>query len=71
MNLKNLNLDGISKEIRDTSSKIDDIDYEVDQIKERLETISEIEDFIYECSIGSYDISDEGKKLADNLWRKY
>lgn len=71
MNLKNLDLDRVSKEIRETSSKIDDIDYEVDQLKERLEAISEIEDFIYSISNGDYNTNEEGQKIASELWRKY
>lgn len=71
MNLKDINLDSISEQIRKTSNAIDDIDYEVDQLKERLETISEIEDFIYSVSNGDYDTNEEGQKLASELLRKY
>ena len=71
MNLKELNLDGISESIRKASNSIDDIDYEIDQLKERLEIISEIEDFIYSISNGEYDTNEEGQKIATELWRKY
>ena len=71
INLKDINLDSISEQIRKTSNTIDDIDYEVDQLKERLEIISEIEDFIYSISNGEYDINEEGQKIATELWRKY
>ena len=71
MNLKDINLDSISEQIRKTSNAIDDIDCEVDELKERLETISEIEDFIYSISNGEYDTNEEGQKIATELWRKY
>ena len=71
MNLKELNLDGISESIRKASNSIDDIDYEIDQLKERLETISEVEDFIYSISNGDYGTNEEGQKIATELWRKY
>ena len=71
MDIKKLDLDDISNEISDVCSKVSDVEYEIDKLKGKYEVIREIEDFIYECSIGSYDINDEGEKLADNLWRKY
>ena len=71
MNLKELNLDGISEKIREVSNAIDDIDSEVDELKERLETISEIEYFIYSISNGDYNTNEEGQKIATELWRKY
>ena len=71
MSLKELNLDGMSESIRKVSNSIDDIDCEMDELKKRLETVSEIEDFIYSISNGDYDTNEKGQKIATELWRKY
>ena len=71
VNLKKLDLDDISKEISNTFSKLSDVEYEVDELKERLETRSEIEYFIYSISNGDYNTNEEGQKIATELWRKY